>query len=123
MANLKRNIIKLAKTDAKGKAVLENGEVVLETFFSSPFIPFRVVLEATKLSARMQKATADTEVDMAEELINFVAQDIYGKQFTKDDLLDRLHAPDAMQEIQNQIDFVAQGHQSDETKKFLAQKN
>jgi hypothetical protein len=123
MANLKRNIIKLAKTDAEGKVVLENGEVVLETFFSSPFIPFRVVLEATKLSARMQKATAETEVDMAEELINFVAQDIYGKQFTKDDLLDRLHAPDAMQEIQNQIDFVAQGHQSDETKKFLAQKN
>lgn len=122
MANLKRNIIELAKLDAEGNVVIENDEVVIEKVYSSPFIPFRVVFEATKLSARMQKATAENEIEMIEELMNFVAKDIYGGQFTKDELLNRLHAPDAMREIEAQITFVAQGEQSDETKKFLAKK-
>ncbi|MFE5428168.1 phage tail assembly chaperone G [Peribacillus simplex] len=47
---------------------------------------------------------------------------MYNKQFTKEDLFNGLHAPDAIQTLQEQIIFVAQGRQNDETKKFLAKK-
>ena len=46
--------------------------------------------------------------------------DIYNNQFTKDDLLDRLHAPDAVEELQGQIEFIAQGQMDEERKKELA---
>lgn len=46
--------------------------------------------------------------------------DIYNNQFTKDDLLDRLHAPDAVEELQQQIQFIAQGQMDEERKKQLA---
>jgi hypothetical protein len=52
-----------------------------------------------------------TDID---QMLDMVV-DIYNNQFTKDDLLDRLHAPDAVEELQQQIQFIAQG-QMDEAK-------
>jgi hypothetical protein len=59
---------------------------------------------------------------MIDKLIDFVANKIYNKQFTKEELFNGLHAPDAIETLQRQIMFVAQGQQTDETKKFLAKK-
>ncbi|MEJ9231573.1 hypothetical protein LAV79_19270 [Peribacillus butanolivorans] len=52
----------------------------------------------------------------------FLANKNYNKQFTKEELFNGLQAPDAIQTLQEQIIFVAQGRQIDETKKFLAKK-
>ena len=52
-------------------------------------------------------------------MLNMVV-DIYNHQFSKDDLLDRLHAPDAVEELQQQIEFIAQGQMDEERKKQLA---
>ncbi len=51
-------------------------------------------------------------------MIDFVVS-VYENQFTRDDVLDRLHAPDATEELQSQIQFVAQGQMGDERKKEL----
>ncbi|WP_412177911.1 phage tail assembly chaperone G [Priestia flexa] len=47
---------------------------------------------------------------------------MYKDKFTREELIDGLHAPEAVETLQNQILFVAQGYQTDETKKFLSEK-
>jgi hypothetical protein len=55
-------------------------------------------------------------------MIDFVATRIYNNQFTKEELFNGLHAPDASRVLYEQILFITQGAQSDETKKFLMSK-
>lgn len=55
---------------------------------------------------------------MVDRFIDFIVHDIYKDKFTKQELIDGLHAPDAVETLQNQIRFVAQGYQTDETKSF-----
>ncbi|MDF1997598.1 phage tail assembly chaperone G [Peribacillus frigoritolerans] len=119
MANLKRNMIELVKD-------VKEGEIVTEKFLTPVFIPFSVVYEAVDLTQEIDKSekekSASSEKDMIDKLLDFVANKIYNQQFTKEDLFNGLHAPDAIQTLQEQIVFVAQGRQNDETKKFLAKK-
>ncbi|WP_350300594.1 phage tail assembly chaperone G [Peribacillus frigoritolerans] len=119
MANLKRNMIELVKE-------VKEGEIVTEKHLTPIFIPFSVVYEAVDLTQEMEKSekekNASSEKEMIDKLLEFVANKIYNKQFTKEDLFNGLHAPDAIQTLQEQIIFVAQGRQTDETKKFLAKK-
>lgn len=58
------------------------------------------------------KTLAQENID---QMLDMVV-DIYNNQFTKDDLLDRLHAPDAVEELQQQIQFIAQGQMDEERK-------
>ncbi len=108
---MKRNYIKLVK-DPKAK------NITFETFVTPEFIPLRKVVEASAL----KKASKDSEADDMEIFVTMAdfVSDIYNRQFTVDDILDRLHAPDAMEELQQQVEFIAQGHMSDERKKELA---
>lgn len=119
MANLKRNMIELVKE-------VKEGEIITEKFLTPVFIPFSVVYEAVDLTQEIDNSekekSASSEKDMIDKLLDFVANKIYNKQFTKEQLFDGLHAPDAIQTLQEQIVFVAQGRQTDETKKFLAKK-
>jgi hypothetical protein len=116
MANLKRNMLELVKD------VKEDGEIITEKYWTPPFIPFSVVYEAMDLMKEMQESSSNNEREMMDRLIDFVVKDIYKNQFTKEDLKNGLHAPDAIEAINSQIIFVAQGNQSDETKKFLEKK-
>lgn len=119
MANLKRNMIELVKE-------VKEGEIVTEKYLTPVFLPFSVVYEAIDMTQEIDKSentkSATSEKELINKLIDFVANKIYNKQFTKEDLFNGLHAPDAIQTLQEQIIFVAQGHQNEETKKFLAKK-
>ncbi len=117
MANLKRNMIELVKNVEEAQ---KGGEVELEKFWTPPFIPFSKVRQALQMQADMDEDS--TELETMEMLAQFVAQEIYNKQFTIDDLYERLHAPDALEALQSQLIFVAQGDQTDATKKFLEKK-
>lgn len=112
MANLKRNMIELV-TDVK------EGEIVTKKYLTPPFIPFSVVYEALDIIDQGDQ-TKGSEKEMLDKMLDFVATKVYGGQFTKDDLFNGLHAPDAANVLREQILFVAQGAQNEATKKYLA---
>ena len=114
MANLKRNMIELV-VDVK------DGEVVTKKYLTPPFLPFSAVYEATSLNEEIAnfKGKVKDEKKLYDKMFAFVAETAYGKQFTKEELEAGLHAPQAGEILMDQILFVAQGVQTDETKKFL----
>lgn len=114
MANLKRNMIELVKE-------VKEGEIITEKYLTPVFIPFSVVYEALDMMTEVEKSKNEKEV--LEKMIDFVAARIYNNQFTKEDLFNGLHAPDSSRILYEQIVFVTQGAQNDETKKFLARKS
>lgn len=115
MANLKRNMIELVKE-------VKEGEIVTEKYLTPVFIPLSVVYEGLDLADQLEKSNAD-EKEKIERLVNFIADEVYGKQFTKDDLKNGLHGPQAIETLHRQLVFATNGFQDDETKKFLAKKN
>ena len=72
--------------------------------------------------AELEKAeTGEVEMSFKEQidkLIDVVVK-IYGKQFTAKDVKERLHAPDAIDTLRKQVEFIANGQQDEETKKFI----
>src|SRR5690606_2553911 len=102
MANLKRNSIELFKE-------VKEDEVITEKFWTPPFIPLKVVYEAADLMGKYEKIGPDSgELTSAEvrssleEMTEFVANRIYAGQFTKEELEERFHAPDAYGAMQEQ---------------------
>jgi len=105
---------------------VKEGEIVTEKYLTPVFLPMSVVYEAIDMTQEIDKSDSKksiSEKELIDKLLDFVANKVYNKQFTKDELFNGLHAPDAIQTLQEQIIFVAQGRQTDETKKFLAEKN
>lgn len=122
MANLKRNMIELVKNPDE---VLKGGEAETEKYWTTPFLPMDVTYEAMDLMDKITAGDKDenaSQRDLVDLLVDFTVKKIYGGQFTAKDLKKGLHAPDAITTLQGQVMFVAQGQQSDETKKFLAKK-
>ena len=120
MADLKRNRIELFKE-------MDGDTPKMESFLTSPFLPMSVILEANDMLAKHEgkiftEMKSEEMKEYIDDMADFVANRVYNKQFTKQDLFDRLHSPDAIGELQSQIGFVALGIQSNETKKFLAKK-
>lgn len=120
MANLKRNMVELV---ANPEELVNGGEPELQKYWTPPFIPLSVVREAMQMQKEMEDDTEANELDLVDKMIEFVANRIYNGQFTVEDLYNRLHAPDAVKTIQDQILFITQGNQTDATKKFLEKKN
>ncbi|MBM7605982.1 hypothetical protein JOC75_004010 [Metabacillus crassostreae] len=116
MANLKRNMLELV-------VEVKEGELVTKKFLTPVFIPLSVVYQALDLVSEMEKGTNKSEKEMLEKLIDFVTNYIYKGQFTKEELEMGLHGPEAVVILREQILFITQGYQSDETKKYLANKN
>jgi len=77
------------------------------------------------MAAEIDKSTGDasSEKELIDKLLSFVADKVYGGQFTRDELFNGLHAPSAIQALQEQIMFVSRGFQNDATKKYLVKKN
>lgn len=114
-SNLKRHTIELV-------TAVKEGEVETKVFMTPPFIKFSFVYEALDLlddliSNKKKKA----EKEILETAADFVAR-AYGGQFTKEELMDGLHAPQLAESLFDQVQFVAHGKENDETKKFLAKK-
>lgn len=116
MANLKRNMIELVKE-------VKEGEIITEKFLTPPFIPLSVVYQAIDLNVESMKMTEENEKEYVEKLADFVVNDIYKNQFTKEQLINGLHAPDAIKTLTEQVIFITRGRQTDETKKYLAKKD
>ncbi|GIP63367.1 hypothetical protein J32TS6_19220 [Virgibacillus pantothenticus] len=121
MAKLKRNMIELVKNPEE---VLSGGEPEFDKYWTSPFIPLDVTLEAVDFADEIENRDGEEEKesDLILKLANFVAEKIYNGQFTVEDIRKKLHAPDAIEELQSQIFFIARGQQSASTKEFLAKK-
>lgn len=112
---MKRNFIKLVNN---GEDVAKkNAEPKYDTFVTPSFIPLRKMYEATDVMEEMQ--SGKTSEKQAFDMLMDMVVDIYEKQFTRDDVLDRLHSPDAMEELQQQVQFVSEGQMDDERKKEL----
>src|SRR5699024_5175211 len=115
----KRNFIKLTQIDKKGNTVTDTeGNAKYDTFITPTQIPFSKIYDATDIidGVSDENTSAQENID---QMLDMVV-DIYNNQLTKDDLLDRLHAPDAVEELQEQIEFIAQGQMDEERKKELA---
>lgn len=112
---LKRNYIRLVENP-------NAEEIKLETYLTPHFIPLDVLYEAVDIMADLEKAdTGEVELSFKEQidkLIDVVVK-IYGKQFTAKDVKERLHAPDAIDTLRKQVEFIANGQQDEETKKFI----
>lgn len=117
MAELKRHMIELVKE-------VKEGELVTEKYLTPVFIPMKVVYEAIDIAAEIEKSgdSAQEEKDLIDKLLSFVADKVYGGQFTREELFQGLHGPDAIRILQEQILFVARGLQNNETKKYLKEK-
>ncbi|AKG74360.1 phage tail assembly chaperone G [Salinicoccus halodurans] len=113
---MKKNFIKFVKNVKEVEE--KNAEPQFETFLTPSFIPFRKMYDATE--ALEAKEGADVTEKEAMDIMMDMVVDIYGKQFTKDDILDKLHSPDTMEELESQIGWVAQGKMNDDRKKQLA---
>lgn len=124
MAQLKRNMIELIKNPEEAN---KGGEVEIERYWTPVHLPLKVMYEAVDLSEEMAKIeegnSKKTFKDALDLMMDFIANRAYNNQFTKEDLMERLHAPDAINTLQEQIAFIASGQQSDDTKNFLAKKN
>lgn len=112
---LKRNYIRLVENP-------EAEEIKLETYLTPYFIPLDVLYESVDIMAELEKAeNGEVELSFKEQLDKLidVVVKIYGKQFTAKDIRNRLHAPDALETLQKQVQFIANGQQDEETKKFI----
>ena len=116
MAKLKRNIIQLV-VDPKAE------ELKLETFLTPQFIPYELTYELVSTMETFDKAEKGEIplgfVERYDMLADAIVK-IYDKQFTVKDLKTRFHAPGALNEFIEQIQFIINGQQSDETKNFIA---
>lgn len=118
MAELIRNMIELIKNP---KEVAKGGEPEFEKYWTPMHIDLDVLYEAVDLNEELEKPikSAKDEKGRIDKMLVFVADKVYGGQFTKEHLRKGLHSPTAIQTLQEQILFVARGMQSEATKKYL----
>lgn len=112
---MKRNFIKLVKNVEAVET--KNAEPLFDTYVTPAFIPMRKVYDAMDTLAKIDEEET-SEKEAIDIMIDTVC-DIYNNQFTHDEVLDRLHSPDAFTSLQEQVQFAAQGTMDDERKKEL----
>jgi len=121
MSDLKRHAIELVKE-------VKEGEIIKETYLTPAFLPMGVVYEAIEVWSEIEKNEQKKTTKLEDEkklytrVMDFVANQVYGGQFTPEDLFNGLHAPDVNKVLFDQVLFVARGVQNDFTKKYLAKK-
>ena len=86
--------------------VKEDGEVVVTTYKTKGFIPFSKLMKITKKLEGMDKLS---EQEAMEETFKVICEDLYENQFTVEQLMDGLHAPDAAKVIEENISFLSTG--------------
>lgn len=109
---MKRNFIRLIKE-------MKDDKPVYETFLTPTFISFRKMYEAADVKDSVENNENQDERQAMDEMLDMVVS-IYEGQFTRDQLIDGLHSPDAITILNEQIDWVATGKMNEEAKKELA---
>lgn len=72
-------------------------------FFQPEHIVGSVTLEAITLGRKMTKKGDDIEGKDLSEIAAFVANKLYSKEFTADQLVDGIHAPNLIEELMEQL--------------------
>lgn len=129
-SKLKRNYIQLVEGEN------DKGEPILETYLTPHFISAELWYECIDVMDELeqmennqknddeenQKSMASMMKEQMDMLMDTVVK-IYGKQFTKKELRAKMHAPNMIEDLQNQVQFIAMGQQDEETKKFVESKS
>ena len=121
---LKRNYIKLVE----GKK--DDGTPILETYLTPHHIPLDIWYESVDAMEELEKIEENNDkaenpksmsVLMKEQMdiLMDVVIKIYDGQFDKKKLRSGLHAPSVVEDLTQQVQFVAAGQQDDETKKYV----
>lgn len=121
---MKQNMIELVKEVKTAKDGEE--QVVTETYWSSSFIPAKLIYEANDIAEEfeeMEQGDMEAEKKAIDRLLTFLSESVYGNKFTKTELWEGIHAPDLYKVLQEQLVFMTRGQQSEDTKKFLEKKN
>lgn len=109
---MKKNYIELITE------VDNNGEVKDKKVYVTPgFIPFTVVIKAQNTLNSLEESEDDMEG--IQEMMKIVSKDIYNNQFTTEELMNGLHAPDAMRTLQAQLEFISAGKLTEENQAKL----
>lgn len=111
MAKLKRNIIQLVE-DPKAN------EIKLQTYLTPHFISFEIVYEAMDLIDDIEDENSTMKPRNRWQIDGYGCK-IYDNQFTVKDLKERMHAPDGMNALREQVIFITQGQQTEETRNFI----
>lgn len=106
--------------------VKDNGEVETKVYFTPKFIPFSKLMQITdrlqeieKLEEADKEEKNQSETETIKEMFKLVAEDIYNNQFTAEELMDGLHAPEAIKTVQEQIGFISEGKITEDNEKRL----
>lgn len=119
MAKLKRTYIELVKNVEEVK---KGGEPELEKVWTPYFLSWGEIRAGMQILMDKEEKSK-SEFEIIEQMEDFVANTVFDGTITVKELQDRLHAPDAVRTIQEVIEFVTSGEESDELKAFLAKKN
>lgn len=133
-SKLKRNYIQLVEGEN------DKGELTFETYLTPHFISADLWYECIDVMDEMEtmeeemarihkdseksgetenkKSSAGMLKEQMDLLMGTVVK-IYGSQFTKKELRSGLHAPDMVESLQKQVEFIAMGQQDAATKKFV----
>lgn len=106
---MERNYIKLIKEIDK------DGNPKYQTYVTPGFIPFSLLYDSTDI---MEGLEDKSEKEAMDAMLDLVVR-IYNNQFTREDLINGLNAPDAVEEIQSQIAFLSEGKLAEERKAEL----
>lgn len=85
--------------------VKEDGELVTKEYKTPKFIPFSKLMKATK---KLEKIEEKSEMEAMDEMMEVIC-DLYDNQFTAQELMDGLHAPDAVNIIKENVEFISTG--------------
>lgn len=75
-------------------------------FFQPTHIKGSVALEGLTIGKEIDKKGDNIEPEDIKKIAAFVAKDIYGGEFTADQLIDGIHAPSLFVEIMSQLGSV-----------------
>lgn len=109
------------------KDIKEDGEVETKVYFTPKFIPFSKLIAITDKLQEIEKVDESdkenekSETETIKEMFKLVAEDIYNNQFTSEELMDGLHAPEAIKTVQEQIAFISEGKVTEDNEKRLKQ--
>lgn len=115
MASTKRNAIELVTGYDE-----EKEQPITQVYFTNPFLSGRLFRNAVALSKELEESK--DEMENLDKLLSFVAKEIYEKQFTVEELEEGLAPYKLIEELQEQVFFVARGEQSESSKKLLEKK-
>lgn len=94
-----------------------------KTFYQPKHLRGSAALEALTLGRMLEKKGEDIEAKDFESIADFVANHLYNGQFTREQLIDGIHAPNLTSTLMEQLRSVIRGDDSGEENFTKAKKN